>query len=207
MLDYEVKAEIVEYGARFHKIKLLKVLGHKDDVAVDIQAAIEDAAVPYEFAPSTTLEAKKIPSEVTEADLKDRVDLRDRMIVTIDGDDTKDFDDAVEVTKLPNGNFLLGVHIADVTHYVKEGQPLDDEAQTRGTSVYLVDRVIPMLPEALSNGICSLNPRVDRLVLSAEMEIDKQGRTVDYKIYQGVINSKHRLTYQQVNAFYRKEHS
>lgn len=151
--------------------------------------------------------AKKIPLEVSESEIKNRVDLRDRMIVTIDGDDTKDFDDAIEVIKLPNGNFKLGVHIADVTHYVKEDEPLDDEALTRGTSVYLADRVIPMLPEALSNGICSLNPRVDRLVLSAEMEIDKTGKTVDYKVYQGVINSKHRLTYQQVNAFYRDSHS
>lgn len=206
-LDYEVKAEIVEYGQKFHKIKLLKVLGHKDDVAVDIQAAIEDAGVPWEFNPFTIAEAKAIPLEVSAEDIKGRVDLRERMIVTIDGDDTKDFDDAVEVWKLPNGNFKLGVHIADVTHYVKEGQPLDDEALTRGTSVYLADRVIPMLPEALSNGICSLNPRVDRLVLSAEMEIDKEGNTVDYSVYAGVINSKHRLTYQQVNAYYRGNHS
>ncbi len=207
MVDYEVKVEIVEYGKRFHKIKLLKVLGHKDDVAVDIQAAIEDALVPWEFLPMTIQEAKDIPLIVNQSELRDRIDLRKRMIVTIDGDDTKDFDDAIEVSKLPNGNFLLGVHIADVTHYVKEGNPLDDEALTRGTSVYLADRVIPMLPEVLSNGICSLNPHVDRLVLSAEMEIDKQGRTVDYKIYQGVINSRYRLTYQQVNAYYRKGHT
>lgn len=185
----------------------MSVIGNKDDVSVDILVAIEDSGIPYEFKPDTIIEAKSIPLEVEAKDLEGRTDLRNDLIVTIDGDDTKDFDDAIEVRKLPNGNYYLGVHIADVTNYVKEGNPLDDEAKNRGTSVYLADRVIPMLPEALSNGICSLNPNVDRLTLSCDCEIDPQGNTVSYKIYPSVIKSKYRLTYQQVNAYYRGNHT
>ena len=202
----EIKVEIVEYGFR-HKIKMIKNLGNKDDVSVDILIAIEDAGIKSEFSADTLDEANHIPDHVTEEEMLGREDLRDRLIVTIDGDDTKDFDDAIEVRKLDNGNYLLGVHIADVSHYVKEGNPLDDEAKLRGTSVYLADRVIPMLPEKLSNGICSLNPHVDRLTLSAEMEIDKDGNNVNYRIFPSVINSKHRLTYKEVNNFFRDKHS
>ena len=200
--DYEAKVEIVEFG-NTKKIKLIKLLGHMDDVSIDILSSIEDANVPYIFDPRTISEAKKVAPTIDDEDKTGRTDITDRMIVTIDGDDTKDFDDAIEVTKLSNGNFMLGVHIADVTHYVKEGSAMDDEAKTRGTSIYLADRVIPMLPKALSNGICSLNPHVDRFVLSCEMEINPQGETVDYKLYPGIINSKHRLTYKEVNKYYK----
>ncbi|MCK5945828.1 MAG: ribonuclease R, partial [Mycoplasmataceae bacterium] len=196
-----VKVEIIEFG-KICKVKVLKVLGDKDDVSIDILSSIEDANILTDFNPETIAQTKTVPDSVLESEIKGREDLRNRMIVTIDGDDTKDFDDAIEVSKLANGNFMLGVHIADVTHYVKEKTALDDEAKARGTSVYLADRVIPMLPRALSNGICSLNPNVDRLVLSCEMEINNKGETVSTKIYEGVINSKHRLTYKDVNDFY-----
>ena len=196
-----VKVEIIEFG-KICKVKVIKVLGDKDDVSIDILSSIEDANILTDFNPETIAQTKTVPDSVLESEIKGREDLRNRMIVTIDGDDTKDFDDAIEVSKLANGNFMLGVHIADVTHYVKEKTALDDEAKARGTSVYLADRVIPMLPRALSNGICSLNPNVDRLVLSCEMEINNKGETVSTKIYEGVINSKHRLTYKDVNDFY-----
>ena len=119
----------------------------------------------------------------------------------MDGDDAKDFDDAIGIKKLENGNYLLGVHIADVTHYVKEGTALGRDAEERATSVYLVDRVIPMLPHQLSNGICSLNPNVDRLVMSCDMEIDRNGNVVDYDVYEAVINSKLRMTYKKANMY------
>ena len=200
-VDFEAKVRIVEFG-KTRKLELVYLLGHKDDVSIDILASIEDAGVPYTFDPQTMAQANKVAPTIDNEDKTGRTDIRDRMIVTIDGDDTKDFDDAIEITKLDNGNFMLGVHIADVTHYVKEDSPMDDEAKRRGTSIYLADRVIPMLPEALSNGICSLNPHVDRFVLSCEMEINQAGETVNYKMYPGIINSKHRLTYKEVNEFY-----
>lgn len=202
----EVVVKIVEYG-HSPKVELDMVIGIEGDASLDILASIYDAGVPFEFDPRTVKEAEAIPLTIDNENKSGRKDVTDRLIVTIDGDDTKDFDDAVSVRKLDNGNYLLEVHIADVTHYVKEGTALDNEAKLRGTSIYLADRVIPMLPEALSNGICSLNPKVDRFVLSCEMEIDKQGNTVRYEIYPGIINSKHRLTYQEVNKFYKGEKS
>src|SRR5207249_2744745 len=138
--------------------------------------------------------------EVAPKELARRVDLRERNIVTIDGETAKDFDDAVEVRLLGNGNYLLGVHIADVAHYVTEGSALDEEAYERGTSVYFPGRAVPMLPERLSNGICSLNPRVERLTFSCDIEIDERGRFVDHKIYKSVIKTKERMTYTNVNA-------
>jgi len=138
--------------------------------------------------------------EVREEDLVGRRDLRDMEIFTIDADDTKDIDDAISIEKLENGNYKLGVHIADVSYYVKEGAPLDNEAMERGTSVYLVDRVIPMLPHELSNGICSLNPDVDRLAVSCVMEFDQEGKQVDYEIFLSVIRSKIQMTYKKVNS-------
>ncbi|HHX93986.1 MAG TPA: ribonuclease R, partial [Tenericutes bacterium] len=142
---------------------------------------------------------KKIPNKVKESDLKGRRDLRKDLIITIDGIDAKDLDDAVRVLKLPNKNYLLGVYIADVSYYVTLNSPIDLEARERGTSLYVVDRVIPMLPHKLSNGICSLNPGEDRLVIACEMEINNQGKVVDYEIFPGVINSKYRMNYSDVN--------
>ena len=138
--------------------------------------------------------------EVTPEDYAGRRDLRDMEIFTIDGDDTKDIDDAISIEKYANGHYKLGVHIADVSYYVKEGSPLDNEAMERGTSVYLVDRVIPMLPHELSNGICSLNPNTDRLAISCIMEFDSTGRQVDYELFPSVIRSRIQMTYKKVNS-------
>ena len=142
--------------------------------------------------------------EVLERDLRGRRDLRDWTIFTIDGDDTKDIDDAISIKKLPNGNYELGVHIADVSYYVKEGSPLDNEAMERGTSVYLVDRVIPMLPHELSNGICSLNPNVDRLAISCIMEFNENGKQLNYEIFPSIIKSRIQMTYKKVNSILEK---
>ena len=178
---------------------VLKILGHKNDPGVDILSVVEKYEIKYEFDPEVIEELDTIPEEICEADKKGRVDLTDKMIFTIDGDDTKDIDDAISVEKLENGNYKLGVHIADVSYYVKEGNPLDNEAMERGTSVYLVDRVIPMIPHKLSNGICSLNPEVERLAISCVMEIDNKGNTVDYDIFESVIKSRIQMTYKKVN--------
>ena len=202
--NQEVLVKIVEYGSH-PKVELEMIIGIEGDVSIDIISSIYDSGVPFEFDHKTIKEAKAVPQNIDHENKTDRKDIRDRLIVTIDGDDTKDFDDAISVTKLKNGNFLLEVHIADVTHYVKEKTALDNEAKLRGTSIYLPDRVIPMLPKELSNGICSLNPNVDRFVLSCEMEIDQLGNTINYEIYPGLINSKYRLTYQEVNKFYKNK--
>ncbi len=199
--NYVAKVEIAEFEAP-KRVKLIKILGKENDLSIDILATIEDADIPYEFKEQTLSEAKGVPSTIDNEDKTGRTDLRDKLIFTIDGDDTKDFDDAIDITMLENGNYVLGVHIADVTHYVKEGSALDTEAKLRGTSVYLADRVVPMLPESLSNGICSLNPNVDRFTLTSEIEIDKFGNTVSTKLYPSIINSKFRLTYKEVNNFY-----
>ncbi len=176
-----------------------EVLGHKDDVGTDIISIIRGHNLPEEFPPEVEEQASKIPEKVPEADISKRRDLRNRVIVTIDGEDAKDLDDAVSLEVLENGNYLLGVHIADVTQYVFENSHLDKEALKRGTSVYLVDRVVPMLPRRLSNGICSLNPQVERLTLSCDMEIDKKGKVKKYEIYESVIKTKERMTYKNVN--------
>ena len=177
----------------------LEIIGNKNDPGVDIISIVLDNDINPEF-PKAVLDAtEEIPDHVTEADRAGRHDLTENTVITIDGDDSKDFDDAVEVEKLPNGNFHLGVHIADVTHYVREGSPIDDEAYERGTSTYLVDRVIPMLPFRLSNGICSLNPGEDRLALTCDMEIDPTGEIIKHDIFPSVIQSKYRMTYNNVN--------
>ena len=180
--------------------KVVEVIGHKHDPGVDILSIIYKYNINVDFPDDVKEEVKTIPSEVSEDELAGRRDLRDMEIFTIDGDDTRDIDDAISIEKLPNGNYKLGVHIADVSYYVKEGSPLDVEAQERGTSVYLVDRVIPMLPHELSNGICSLNPNVDRLAMSCVMEIDETGKTVDYEIFESVIRSRIQMTYKKVNS-------
>ncbi|MDZ5720680.1 ribonuclease R [Bacillus sp. SXabc123] len=175
------------------------ILGHKNDPGIDILSVIHKHGLPGEFPADAMEQASSTPDTIDEKDLKDRRDLRDQVIVTIDGADAKDLDDAVTVTKLDDGSYKLGVHIADVSHYVTENSPIDKEALERGTSVYLVDRVIPMIPHRLSNGICSLNPKVDRLTLSCEMTINSQGQVTEHQIFQSVIKTTERMTYSDVN--------
>lgn len=180
--------------------EVLKILGHKNDPGVDILSIVYKYNIEDTFPDEVYEQLKTIPDEVLEEDRKGRVDLTDQVIFTIDGADTKDIDDAISIEKLENGNYKLGVHIADVSYYVRENTPLDQAAMDRGTSVYLVDRVIPMLPHQLSNGICSLNEGVDRLAISCVMEIDEKADVVDYDIFQSVICSRKKMTYKDVNS-------
>lgn len=177
-----------------------QVVGHKNDPGMDILSVIVAQGIPTQFPEAVLQAADAVPDEISEKELIGRRDLRDQVIVTIDGADAKDLDDAVTVQKLPNGNYFLGVHIADVSHYVTEDSPLDREAFERGTSVYLTDRVVPMIPQRLSNGICSLNPHVPRLTLSCEMEIDPSGTIVSHEIFPSVIQTTERMTYAAVNG-------
>ncbi len=177
----------------------VKIIGHRDDPGIDILSIAYKHGIIPEFPEEVLEEVEEVPSEVLPEEIEGRRDLRDEIVVTIDGEDAKDLDDAINIEKLPNGNFLLGVHIADVSHYVQKGTAIDKEAYERGTSSYLIDRVIPMLPQKLSNGICSLHPNADRLTLSAEMEMDRKGNVVDYDIYPSVIRSYRRMTYTDVN--------
>ncbi|WP_347709261.1 ribonuclease R [Bacillus sp. FJAT-47783] len=179
--------------------EVVNILGHKNDPGVDILSVIHSHGLPLSFPEDVLQQANETPDTIDEAEIPNRRDLRNDVIVTIDGADAKDLDDAVTVTKLENGNYKLGVHIADVSYYVKEHSPIDREAFERGTSVYLVDRVIPMIPHRLSNGICSLNPKVDRLTLSCEMEVDSNGQVVHHEIFQSVIRTTERMTYSDVN--------
>jgi len=181
------------------KGEVVRILGHKNDIGVDILSIVCNYNIKDTFDEDTIKELDVIPEEVSESDKKGRRDLTGEVIFTIDGDDTKDIDDAISIEKLENGNYKLGVHIADVSYYVKEGSAIDKEAMERGTSVYLVDRVIPMLPHKLSNGICSLNPDVERLAISCVMEIDENGKTVNYEIFESVIKSRIQMTYKNVN--------
>ncbi len=178
---------------------VVDILGHKNDPGVDILAVVSEHGVDIKFPKDVYQQINDIEDIVHEKDLINRLDLRNIVTVTIDGDDAKDLDDAISLTVNERGNYYLGVHIADVSHYVTEGSALDNEAIERGTSIYLVDRVIPMLPHKLSNGICSLNPQVDRLTMSCFMEIDKAGDVIDYTIDQSVIHSDERMTYNNVN--------
>ena len=175
---------------------------------VDILSVIKQFDLPESFPEDVMKQIESIdPDKIDERLVEGRDDYRDILTVTIDGDDSKDFDDAVSIQKLDNGNYLLGVHIADVTEYVKENSPLDKEALKRGTSIYLVDRVIPMLPHKLSNGICSLNPNADRLALSCTMEIDKKGNVVSHKVAKSVIRSDRRMTYHIVNEILENDNA
>lgn len=187
-----------------YKGEVVRIIGHKNDPGVDILSIVCKYEINDTFPEEVIEELDSIPEEVREQDKKGRKDLTDVTIFTIDGDDTKDIDDAISIEKLKNGNYKLGVHIADVSYYVKEGSPLDKEAMDRGTSVYLVDRVIPMLPHKLSNGICSLNPGVERLAISCVMEIDNNGKTVDYEIFPSIIKSRLQMTYKKVNQVIEK---
>lgn len=182
-----------------YKGEILKILGHKNDPGVDILSIAAKYEINDVFNDTVMEQADSLPLEVIDSEMKNRKDLRSEEIFTIDGDDTKDIDDAISLKKLNNGNYELGVHIADVSHYVVEKTPLDEEAFNRGTSVYLADRVIPMLPHKLSNGICSLNPDVDRLSISCIMEINEKGETISYDIFESVIRSKKQMTYKNVN--------
>lgn len=182
--------------------RVIGILGDSKSVKSLIDGIVIENGIKSEFDEETIKETNNIPTFVSQKETEGRLDLRDELIFTIDGEDARDFDDAVSVKILENGNYYLGVHIADVTNYVKANNPLDREAFERGTSVYLADRVIPMLPEKLSCGICSLNPNVDRLAMSVFMEINHNGDVVDYEIKESVICSKERMTYENVNAIF-----
>lgn len=198
---HKVLVKILELiGGNTYSGEVLKVLGHKNDPGVDILSIVYKYNIEDVFPDEVYEQLKTIPDEVLEEDRKGRVDLTDQVIFTIDGADTKDIDDAISIEKLENGNYKLGVHIADVSYYVRENTPLDQAAMNRGTSVYLVDRVIPMLPHQLSNGICSLNEGVDRLAISCVMEIDEKADVVDYDIFQSIIRSRKKMTYKDVNS-------
>ncbi len=198
-----VKVETVkEVSKKDFLVKIVNVIGHKNSPDIDTLKICSEFNIETEFNDKVLGEVKSIPNNIDENDIKNRVDLRDKVIFTIDGADTKDIDDAVSIEKLNNGNYKLGVHIADVSFYVKEGSELKNTAFNRGNSVYLADRVIPMLPVELSNGICSLNENDDRFAFSCVMEIDNKGQTVSYDIFKSIIRSKKKMTYDNVNKLF-----
>ncbi len=184
---------------------IIEVLGHKNDNATNIAAIMRKFNLQQGFPQEVEKEVNDIPDEVLEEEIGRRKDLRNLRMVTIDGADAKDLDDAVSIEKLPNGRYQLGVHIADVTHYVREDMDLDKEALERGTSVYLVDRVIPMLPKKLSNGVCSLNPKVNRLALSVFMVIDEQGKVHNHEVVESIIKTDERMIYEDVSDILEKD--
>ncbi|QHW37797.1 ribonuclease R [Staphylococcus ursi] len=198
---HKVLVQITQYsdGTNSPEGQISAILGHKNDPGVDILSIIYQHGIEIEFPDDVLKEAEDVPETIQPDELKGRRDLRDELTITIDGADAKDLDDAIAVKKLGNGNTELTVSIADVSYYVTEGSALDREAYDRATSVYLVDRVIPMIPHRLSNGICSLNPEVDRLAMSCRMEIDAQGQVVKHEIFESVIHSNARMTYDAVN--------
>lgn len=203
----KVVVEVMRWpeGRRNAQGKIIQRLGHKDDPGTDILSIIHKHSLPLEFSQGALDQAEQVPETVSEEDIRGRTDYRDLDVVTIDGADAKDLDDAIHLQAHKNGSFTLGVHIADVSHYVRPGSPLDKEAFDRGTSVYLVDRVVPMLPERLSNGICSLNPKQDRLTVSLEMDIDSRGDVKSYRLKKGVIRTRERMTYDDVYAILENE--
>ncbi|HAR6217118.1 ribonuclease R [Staphylococcus pseudintermedius] len=198
---HKVLVQITQYsdGTNSPEGQISAILGHKNDPGVDILSIIYQHGIEIEFPDDVLKEAENVPETIQPDELKGRRDLRDELTITIDGADAKDLDDAIAMKKLDNGNTELTVSIADVSYYVTEGSALDREAYDRATSVYLVDRVIPMIPHRLSNGICSLNPEVDRLAMSCRMEIDAQGQVVKHEIFESVIHSNARMTYDAVN--------
>ena len=191
----------IELNEKDNNVNFLKRIGHKNDPGIDIVMVLAEHEFDVEFSDEALEQLESIPTEVNEKDLIGREDYRNEMIFTIDGDDTKDIDDAISVKKLSNGHYELGVHIANVPYYIKEDSPLDLEARKRGTSVYLADRVVPMYPHQISNGICSLNPGVDRLTISSIMEIDEKGNMINYRIVPSVIKSRIQMTYNKVNDY------
>jgi len=196
-----VNVEVLDFGDKDGEStgRVIEILGFPDDFGVDVEIVIRKHHIPHEFPAAALEQARAIPPVIDEAEIAQRRDFRDLAIVTIDGETARDFDDAVWVEKLPSGNYALQVHIADVSHYVRPGSPIDEEALRRGTSVYFPDRAVPMLPLELSTDICSLRPGVDRLVLSALMEIDHRGDVVSQEFTPGVIRSAHRMTYTSVH--------
>lgn len=202
---HKVVVEITDYGnaQKSPEGKVIEILGHVGDPGVDILSILKAYDVAGDFPDKVMKQAEKVPSELTEIDYNKRMDLREVDMVTIDGADSKDLDDAVSLV-MDNKNYVLGVHIADVTHYVKENSAIDKEALKRGTSVYPVDRVVPMLPQKLCNGICSLNEGVDRLALSCIMTFDENGDMKDHDIELSVIRTNHRMTYDDVDAMISK---
>ena len=194
---------IKEKTKNYYYAKVSNIIGHKDDAGVDILTVAYKHEIYPDFSEKAMQEAENIETEVNPKELEDRRDLTDKEIFTIDGVDTKDIDDAISLEER-NGNYILGVHIADVSHYVKEGMALNDDALARGTSSYLADTVIPMLPHKLSNGICSLNEGVIRLTESCEMEIDRKGKIIDYNIFPSYIISKKKMNYTSVNKLLKE---
>ena len=202
---HKIQVSIVKEMGKYKYLgEVVKIIGHKNDPGVDILSIIYDHGINDVFTDEVMEEVNALPSEVLDSDRKGRKDLTDMTIFTIDGDDTKDIDDAISISK-KGENYILGVHIADVSYYVKEGTALYKEAYSRGTSVYLVDRVVPMLPHKLSNGICSLNPNVDRLAISCIMEITPNGKIVLHDIFESVIRSRIQMTYKKVNKILNDE--
>ena len=200
--DSKVLVKILKYpeNGKNAEGKIIEVLGNINEAGVDMLSLIKEYKLPYEFPENVVEEAQSYKEEDIQNDLDKRLDLRNEEIFTIDGEDAKDLDDAVHVKILENGNYELGVHIADVSHYVKPNSKLDKEAIKRGTSIYMLDRVIPMLPRELSNGICSLNQKKDRLALSVIMEIDKNGHVVSSQIKKSVINVTRRMSYNEIST-------
>lgn len=196
---HKVVVEITKYGGENKKPegKIIEIIGHVNDPGTDIMSIVKGYDLPTSFPEKVLNQAERVAKDVSSADMAGRMDLRDWQMVTIDGEDAKDLDDAISITK-EGSNYILGVHIADVTNYVQEKSALDREAYKRGTSVYLVDRVIPMLPHALSNGICSLNAGVDRLALSCIMTINEKGTVIDHRIAETVVHIDERMTYTSV---------
>jgi ribonuclease R len=196
-----VNVELLEYPDKNSGPvgRVMEILGHPDDFGVDVEIVIRKHHLPHQFPPEVLEQAQNVPSVITAEEIEGRRDFRSMDIVTIDGETARDFDDAVWVDRLPNGNYALHVHIADVSHYVRPGTPIDAEARLRGTSVYFPDRAVPMLPFELSTNICSLVPQQDRLVLSALLEIDHQGEVVGQDFTAGVIRSVERMTYTNVH--------
>ena len=202
---HKIQVSIVKEMGKYKYLgEVVKIIGHKNDPGVDILSIIYDHGINDVFTDEVMEEVNALPSEVLDSDREGRKDLTDMTIFTIDGDDTKDIDDAVSISK-KGENYILGVHIADVSYYVKEGTALYKEAYSRGTSVYLVDRVVPMLPHKLSNGICSLNPNVDRLAISCIMEITPNGKIVSHDIFESIIRSRIQMTYKKVNKILNDE--
>ena len=203
---HKVVVELTKYGDNNKKPegKVIEILGHVNDPGVDIMSIVKGYDLPTEFPEKVLNQAERVAKDVSTADMAGRMDLRDWTMVTIDGEDAKDLDDAISITK-EDGNYILGVHIADVTNYVQEKSALDREALKRGTSVYLVDRVIPMLPHTLSNGICSLNAGEDRLALSCIMTINEKGAVIDHKIAETVVHIDERMSYTSVKKILEEE--